>query len=306
MDELLEKIKNLENQIFDFQLEKYILDLKKNGYVIIPNVISNEEIQIAKDLFYKWKNTISDHDKIHSQINPHGIYKFHQVGHQEHAWYLRTRKKIINVFKKIWNTEELITSFDGSCYISHDCNKINKIWTHTDQAPNSKGLQCYQSFVSLTKNKERTIIVYEGSHYLHEEYFKLKNINSNKNWQLIDHDYLEKIKDRKKILNVNPGDLVIWDSRTFHQNQYGISNSEERLVQYLCYLPKSHEKNTKSQIEKRNKYFQDLRTTSHWPCPLKVNGLQPQTYGDNSKLINYELLLKPDLSNYIEMIEKLI
>ncbi len=306
MENLLQKIEILEVQIFDLLIEKYILDLKKKGYVIIPNVISDEEIQIAKDLFYKWKNSIPNHNKMHSQINPHGIYKFHQIGHQEHAWYLRTRKKIIHVFKKLWNSDDLIVSFDGSCYIPKEFTKKDKLWTHSDQAADSKGLHCYQSFVSLTKNSERTIVLYENSHLLHENYFKEKNISSSKNWNLIDASYLEKIKDSKKILDVNPGDLVIWDSRTFHQNRYGNSNSEERLVQYLCYLPKSHIKNTKNQIEKRKKYFEELRTTSHWPCPLKVNGLQPQTYGDKSKLIDYDLLIKPDLSKYMNIIETLI
>ena len=306
MEDLLQKVEKLEIQIFDLLIEKYIIDLKKNGYVVIPNVISDEEVTIAKELFYKWKNTIVNHDKIHSLIDPHGIYKFHQVGHQQHAWYLRTRKNIINIFKKLWNTDELNVSFDGSCYIPKEFSKKDNIWTHTDQAADSKGLHCYQSFVSLTKNSERTIVLYETSHLLHEEYFKEKNITGSKNWNLIDKTYLEKIKHAKRVLNVNPGDLVIWDSRTFHQNQYGKSNTEERIVQYLCYLPKYHKKNTKSQILKRRKYFQELRTTSHWPCPLNVNSLQPQTFGDNSKLINYELLIKPDLTNYMSMIEKFI
>ena len=74
MDELLRKVELLEAQIFDFLLNMYISDLKKNGYVIIPNVISDEEIQIAKDLFYKWKNSIPNHDKIRYEIKLHGIY----------------------------------------------------------------------------------------------------------------------------------------------------------------------------------------------------------------------------------------
>ena len=168
---------------------------------------------------------------------------------------MRTRKKIIKVFKKLWNTEDLIVSFDGCCYIPKECSKKDRLWTHTDQAADSKGLKCYQSFVSLTKNCERTIILYENSHLFHEDYFKEKNITGSKNWNLIDEDYLEKIKYGKRVLSVNPGDLVIWDSRTFHQNQYGKPNSEERIVQYLCYLPKSHINNTKSQSEKRKKVF---------------------------------------------------
>ena len=99
--------------------------------------------------------------------------------------------------KKIWNTDKLVVSFDGSCYISKDCNKQDNIWTHTDQAPNSKGLQCYQGFVALTSNRERTLVVYEESHLLHEQYFKERNITISKNWQLISEEYLETISTKK-------------------------------------------------------------------------------------------------------------
>lgn len=306
MDNLERRIEILEKQVHNIIIEKYIVNLKADGYVIIPNVLTTDEIDIAKELFYKWKNSIPNHDKLHSQIDPHGIYKFHQAGHQEHAWYLRTRKSIIDIFKQIWNTDDLNVSFDGSCYIPKEFAKKDKIWTHTDQAPNSIGLQCFQSFISLTKNSERTLVLYENSHNLHQKYFSDRNITDAKNWQLIEHSYLEQIKDKKRTLDVNPGDLVIWDSRTFHQNQYGKFDSEERIVQYLCYLPKSHFKNTKTQKDKRRKYFEQLRTTSHWPSPINVNGLQPQTYGDKTKLIDYNLLTKPNLSNYMETIETLI
>ena len=47
-------------------------------------------------------------------------------------------------------------------------------------------------------------------------------------------------------LQVPAGALVIWESRVFHQNQYGTPESEERLVQYVCYLPRNHPKNTNS------------------------------------------------------------
>ena len=287
-------------------LENYILNLKKNGFVIIPNVLNNDEVSKATELFFKWKKSIPNIDKLHDQIDPHGIFKFHEIGHQQHAWFIRTRPTLINIFKKIWNTDELTVSFDGCCYIPKEFKKKDNIWTHTDQAPISKGLQCYQGFVSLTKNSERTIVLYQNSHNLHENYFKEKNINNSKNWQLIDKDYLETIKENKRVLQINPGDLVLWDSRTFHQNQYGKPCSEERLIQYVCYLPKNHIKNTISQQKKRKQYFRDLRTTSHWPYPIKVNSLQPQTYGDISKLIDYTKLNKPNLTEYNYAIENLI
>tara|TARA_B100000497_G_C7588664_1_gene354077 strand:- start:80 stop:1000 length:921 start_codon:yes stop_codon:yes gene_type:complete len=306
MEQLIKRITHLEEQINNLFIEKYIINLKENGYVIIPNVLNIHEINTAKQLFINWKNSIPNLDKLHNTIDPHGIFKFLEIGHQEFAWNIRTRPQIINIFKKIWNTDDLVVSFDGSCYISKDCNKKDKTWTHTDQAPNSIGLKCYQSFVSLTNNEERTLIVYEKSHLLHEKYFKERNISHSKNWNLIDIDYLNSIEYSKKTLKVNAGDLVIWDSRTFHQNQYGKINSEERLVQYLCYLPKNVKNNNKNQQNKRLKYFSERRTTSHWPYPLNVNGLQPQTYGDKSKLIDYSTLPKPNLDKYLNIIKTII
>ena len=43
-------------------------------------------------------------------------------------------------------------------------------------------------------------------------------------------------------------------------------------------------------LEKRQKYFIEKRTTSHWAYPVKVNGLQPQTYGKKELLIDYSKL----------------
>ena len=281
-------------------------ELINKGYCIIPNILSNEEITEAKQLFYTWQKTIPNHDKMHNIIDPHGIYKYNQAGHQEHAWYIRTHPKVIEIYKKLWECEDLVVSFDGSCYISKDVKKQDNIWTHTDQAPNSKGIKCYQGFIALTNNKERTLVVYEGSHLYHEEYFKEKGINNSKNWQLIDHKTLSQMSAKKKVLEVPAGALVLWDSRTFHQNQYGAPESEERIVQYVCYLPKNDKKNTKSQQEKRKKYFHDMRTTSHWPYSIKVNGLQPQTYGNKDKLIDYNKLRIPNLDRFKSVITKLI
>ena len=101
----------------------------------------------------------------------------------------------------------MIVSFDGSCYISESCKK-DKVWTHTDQCANKHDLECYQGFVALTNNKERTLIVYEGSHLLHEKYFKHRGLKGSKNWELIEDNYLKEIADRKRVLEIPAGALV--------------------------------------------------------------------------------------------------
>ena len=119
---------------------------------------------------------------------------------------------------------------------------------------------------------------------------------------MIDYDYLNTIQDKKKLLKIPAGSLVLWDSRTFHQNI--VSNSdEERLVQYVCMKPKDDRLNSPSQTKKRLQYFENLRTTSHWPYPIKVNGMQPRTYGNNEYLIDNDALQKPNLEPYMDQIK---
>jgi hypothetical protein len=280
--------------------------LDENGFCVCPNVITPEETEEIILEFRKWQTTIPNHDKTHSTIDPHGIYKHNEVGHQFHAWKTRTNKNVQTYFKYLWNSKELVVSYDGSCFIPKEWKKKDNIWTHTDQAPNKKGLHCIQGFVALTSNKERTLVVYDKSHKLHAKYFEDRGIKSSSNWFKIDHEYLREIQDRKRVLTVPAGSLVLWDSRTFHQNQYGKPNSEERMVQYVCYLPRDHPKYTETIRKKREKYFKERRTTSHWPCPVTVNGLQPQTFGDKSKKIDYSKLTPPDLQGMEEEIKKLI
>jgi hypothetical protein len=268
-------------------------------------VLTDEEVATAVGYFREWFSSHPQIGAVHHKISPHGIFKYHEVGHQKHAWFIRTRPNVQNVFKEIWKTEDVVVSYDGGCYIPADCKKKDKTWTHTDQAPVKKGLKCIQGFVALTSNTERTLVVYEGSHKLHEEYAKQYNLTSTKDWLLIEQEYLDKISDSRRVLNIKAGSLVLWDSRTFHQNQYGnASCGEERIVQYVSYLPRCNL--TKKMLEKRQKYFVDRRTTSHWAYPVKVNGLQPQNYGDKTLEIKYGELVKPDLEELLDEITKLI
>lgn len=280
----------------------YQRELEEKGFVVIENILSPEEIVEARRNFDDWLNSNEQIKRLHNIISPHGIFKHHEAGHQRHAWFIRTRPSVQDVFKRLWNTDDLVVSYDGSCWLSSDVKKKDNIWTHSDQAPNKKGVHCYQGFVTLTDNVTRSLVVYEGSHKLYEQYCSEKNLTHNKDWQLIDHDYLHSIADKKRVVSAKAGSLVLWDSRTFHQNQYG--NPEERIVQYVCFLPK--EKRSKKMFEKRQDYFIKRRMTSHWPYPVKVNGLQPQTYGKSDRYIDYSQLKPPELDDLMPEILKLI
>lgn len=278
-------------------------ELAEKGYCVIENILSSDEVESILNDYRTWLDSNDQIKGLHNKISPHGIFKQFQAGNQRHAWRIRTHPNVQNVFKTLWNTEELVVSLDGSCWIPADVQRKDNIWTHTDQAPSKDGLRCYQAFVALTSNIERTLVVYEGTHLLHNQYAKDRNLTSTKDWLLIDHDYLQKIQDKKRALPVKEGSLVVWDSRTFHQNQYG-TLPEERIVQYVSYLPKAGR--SPKMLEKRKKYFIEGRTTSHWPYPVKVNGQQPQTYGKKELIIDYSTLQAPDLDDLMIEIEKLL
>jgi len=293
---------------YDIDISNNILELQNKGYTIIPNVYNEEEITEYKMEFFEWYYNVPYLNYLHYIIDFNGIFKHHQVGHQRFAWLARTNPKIINIFKKIWNTEELITSFDGCCYYPSNHTENENYWTHTDQSPLKEGLNCYQSFLSLTNNSRRTFIVYQNSHLLHHSYFKNMNIQENNDFCIIDQNYINQISKTKTYIQVNAGDLVIWDSRTFHQNC--CESNEERLIQYLCYLPKNHILNTDKEQEKRKILFQNLRTTSHWVYPMRPIPEQPNYYNYNNKgneiYIDYNILKKPYLDDLLPDIYKLI
>ena len=281
--------------------------MESKGYLVIENVLTPDELLIAKTAYHKWLESDPQILGKHRNIDPHCIFKFMEVGHQWHAWYIRTRPGVQKAFQDIWKTKELVAGFDGSCYMPSDVKARDTGWTHTDQCANSSDFNCVQSFVSLTDNEERTLIVYEKSHLMHKLYMEHYKLSGTKNWIRIEDDFLKLIESQKRVLKVKAGSMVLWDSRTFHQNCYGPpSCKEERIVQYVCFLPRDNPKNNKKMEEKRLEYFNSRRTTSHWPYPIHVNSKQPQTYGDESKLVDYETLVKVDLSDLDEEIRKLL
>ena len=104
------------------------------------------------------------------QVSPHCIFKHFEAGHTRHAWRIRTNRNVRKVFSTLWNTENLVVSYDGCCWIPKGTRKKDSTWTHSDQASSKKGLSCYQGFVALTDNETRTLVVYRGSHKLHRQY----------------------------------------------------------------------------------------------------------------------------------------
>jgi len=270
------------------------LIIEDKGFCVIPGVLTSDQVAEAIDELDYYRRFITD------KSPPHGIHRFEEAGHQRHAWLVRTNPAVQSAFKALLKTDDLITSFDGYCHIEKSDSRRDTNWVHTDQSPAKESFAGYQGFVSLTDNSERTFVAYEGSHLDHEAFFQRLKIDNNhkhyhRDWHKIDDLYIQANQHKRKVVAVKAGDLVIWDSRTFHCNQYGRPNCEKRVVQYVSFQPRHCEANTVANQRKRRKYFAERRTTSHWCAPIRVNGLQPQVFGDSSKLLDYSKLPQPIL-----------
>jgi hypothetical protein len=277
-------------------------ELKKNGYVLVPNILTKEEITECKEDFFNLLAKNQHISELHPRIGVHGIFKHGPFAQSLMRSKIVTHEKVIGLFEGLYGTRNLVTSQDGCAYIAADAKANSKsVWTHVDQAPSSyetvdeatmtekkeyeNGKKCVQGFVALTENKERTFRIYPRSHLETRKWFLRTGKTGTKNWHKLEREELagKEYKD----LHVPAGAAVLWDSRSWHQSTNN-AVGEERLVVYVCMLPRENPLNTAKQVEKRLKYFAEKRITSHWPYTVHVNGEQPQTYGDDTMVIDYE------------------
>jgi hypothetical protein len=80
---------------------------------------------------------------------------------------------------------------------------------------------------------------------------------------------------------VEPGDLILWDSRTPHYNLTSTS-SQPRFAVYVCYMPVSQAK--QEHLLNRKEAFEHFRITTHWPVVLHLNELPVLRNGEPDPL----------------------
>lgn len=262
--------------------------LRKFGYCRVTGVIDAGRAASLRASMLAWQASLPAGTK----VPPHGIYKHHYVGHQDFAWAIRGEPGVRQVFASVWGIEDwksgMVTSLDGSCIVPSGFSRRDRAWTHVDQAPKSRGRQCYQGLVSLTSNETRTLVVHKFTHRVHSRYFEHRSMGSvSKKFMPVDQADMACISHLRTRVAVNAGDMILWDSRLMHENEVGGLSPEDRCVQYVCMLPRAHPGNTEAQHRKRLECVQQRRTTSHWPVGITKNSMQPQVYGDKSKLIDY-------------------
>lgn len=265
--------------------------LDEEGFVVFANVL--DSIQTDKALSLMWdyleelgtgidrndKDTWSD--KYWPTAVHGGILPSYGVGHSKMQWYVRDIDDVKTCFASIWDTDDLLTSFDGITiwrpwtYQEEWKTNLGSDWLHIDQHPIGRpGKHCFQGVLNLMEVTRYTggNVMIPKSHKRFElipEHYeeRLSRIHPS-----IDHFRFPKddplLSDTQPIVALmEPGDLMIWDSRTIHCSSHGIErppNSDDllRVGSLICMMPKS-KSNTKV-IEQRKEAVVNRTSTTNW------------------------------------------
>lgn len=313
-----------------YEYERYIctketLDetISKFGVAIIPEVLNEIECEnmingiwdfiehISQDFSIPINRYKTDTWKEYYKLLPsHSmLIQYFGVGHAQVSWDIRQNKKIVDIFSYFWKCkpEELLVSFDGLSFnLPHEITGRgwfkNNLWYHTDQSYLTTNFKCVQSWITgLDVNEnDATLSFMESSNKYHCEFQKKYNITKKDNWYKLSKEELQFYEEKGclyKNIMCPKGSLVLWDSRTIH---CGIQpckireNPNCRAVIYLCYMPRilSDKKN----LEKKKKAFEELRSTTHSPCSIKLFGKNPRKY-NNNPLPKIKNIPKPTLND---------
>ncbi|PVH99936.1 hypothetical protein DM02DRAFT_672322 [Periconia macrospinosa] len=259
-------------------------DLFRDGFVVVKGVLSPEQAQGYKDRMFEWLETFPYGFKANDpstwgkeHLPEHmkgGMYHGYKVQHEKVIWDARTEPALIDTFAKLWNTKELLVSFDGmNLTLPTPDMQPSTPWPHVDQNPKRKGMQCVQGILNLAPNGEHDggLVVLKGSHKLNELFFKTHPETKGAgtwgsfDWHGFDEEEVDWFKQRGcEMIKVcaDPGDLILWDSRQIHYNKVP-SSDKVRAVMYICYTPASFA--SKEDIEMKASYFQQRIGTTHWP-----------------------------------------
>lgn len=115
--------------------------LKEKGWAIVK--IPDFDPEYYKTKFFDYIDTCSESfdrndrstwttDNLPFRRSPdRGIIRYY-IGHVEFLWDIR--QKCVGIFKDLWETDDLVCSYDGACFITPQPEKdAYESWFHTDQ-----------------------------------------------------------------------------------------------------------------------------------------------------------------------------
>lgn len=277
--------------------------LTQHGIAIIPNILTANECANMENSIWDCLETISrewplpllrnDQNTWRSFENFHGLHNMliqHWVGHADFLWQLRQHQRVIDVFEKIWDTRDLLTSFDGaSIHLPPEVTNRgyfrDHLWLHTDQSFMRNDFECVQSWITArdVNAGDATLVFLENSHRWHKYIAELYNIDDHNDWYKITEDQYDAYRwlgCPLRRIKCTAGSMVLWDSRLIHCGLESLKERPQintRMIGYVCMMPRALA--SEKQIQSHIKAFEENRMTSHNPIRGKLFPKTPRSYG---------------------------
>lgn len=184
-------------QLMKTYTDKFVTDLshlkralEEHGVAILPNVLSAQECanmisgawNFIENATSQWPSPINRADNktwrqfselypLHSMLIQH-----HGIGQAQFLWDIRQNPAVIKVFETLWETNQLLVSFDGaSVHFPPEVTnkgKFNDMWLHCDQSFKRNTFECVQTWVTAVDVNEgdATLAVLPKSHLHHSAF----------------------------------------------------------------------------------------------------------------------------------------
>ncbi|KAH0312465.1 hypothetical protein KCU71_g7282, partial [Aureobasidium melanogenum] len=233
-------------------------DLVEDGYAVVKGAVPREKAEECVNQMHSWLENFNlgydrndpssvNKDKL-PLINEKGMCMHYGISHEDFVWKIRSEPAVVDAFAKVYQDEDLIVSFDAINFGFPNRKDLqaNKPWPHQDQDPLKPGFRCLQGLVNLLPNgpDDGGLIVCKGAHKYSEEYHEQFKDEEpiptwTNEWYGFKDTGMQWLKEKGcewvKVC-AEPGDLLLWDSRTPH---YNLSPTGEtpRFCVYTCYMP---------------------------------------------------------------------
>jgi len=218
---------------YRFSLEdvRWQQHLSDEGFVVLAGALLPEEVEMAKDLLW------TDLEAAYKGVSREGLESWKKwplsktglnttIAQDPGAWYVRACPGVKDAFARIWGSSDLIVSMDA--LLIWRPWWLEAAWRpcteglHLDQNPFSKPeLETVQGMVPLLAVSAGTggLEVVPRSHRPDakaELCREFPHLHYSGDWCPLNRSYEDAM-----LLLAEPGDLVLWDSRTIHGGRVG-------------------------------------------------------------------------------------